>query len=300
MRHVYSIIRYVPNVASGERVNLGLIAGSEDTREWMLLTVDHGSRARARQLGGGEALPGVVSYLERLTADLEHYTDVQAGEQRLLIESPEERTERWLSDLADRQRGVVQFSHPLPVDADSAGAAIDLLWDDLIVEREGRKFPFKKKNTALGAVRQALRAHVDADRVWTSTRLEAEGFSAPVDFAVHDGAVAFLTNCWSFQIPNKERLMDDIQSWAWVVRSLRSKGGSLSGAGFGSAVPEDIGLSIVYVPPATPEDREVFEKARSAFSDPDVKANPVVPFTEASEIVGPVLTALRAASNHAP
>lgn len=46
MRHVYSIIRYVPNTANGERVNIGLLAGSEATGEWYLQAVTERSRAR--------------------------------------------------------------------------------------------------------------------------------------------------------------------------------------------------------------------------------------------------------------
>ena len=280
MRHVYSIIRYVPNVASGERVNLGLIAGSDDSREWMLSTVDNKSRTRARQLGR-EALPGVLEYLEQLTAELEHYTAAQAGGQSMLIQDfMEERTERWLNDLAARQRGVVQFSYPLPVDAGSAEDAINLLWDDLIVEREDRLVPaFKNKHVALGAVRRALRrAGVDEGKMRTATRLESADYSTYIDFAVYDEKVAFLTNCWSFEVPNKEDLMDDIQSWAWAVRSLRNGGGQLAD----QAVPRDVEMSVVYVPPADGDGDAVFQRAQSAFTE--VQVNKVVPYEDADMI----------------
>ena len=52
MRHVYSIARYVPNTASGERVNIGLLAGSEATGEWALRIA--ADRSHARCLGGSE------------------------------------------------------------------------------------------------------------------------------------------------------------------------------------------------------------------------------------------------------
>lgn len=288
MRHVYSIIRYVPNVASGERVNLGLIAGSDDSREWMLSTVDSKSRTRARQMGG-EALPGVLEYLEQLTAELERYTAAQAGGQSMLLQNfMEERTELWLNDLANRQRGAVQFSYPLPVDAGSAEAAINLLWDNLIVEREDRRAPaFKNKHAALGAVRRALRsAGVDAGKVRTATRLESAKYSTYIDFAVYDEKVAFLTNCWSFEVPNKEDLMADIQSWAWTVRSLRDGGGQLAGgngAGSDHAVPRDVEMSIVYVPPSDDDGRAVLQRARSAFDEVQVKK--VVSYEDVSMII---------------
>ena len=285
MRHVYSVVRYVPNVANGERVNLGLLAGSEDTGEWSLMTIDHGSRSRARQLGG-EALPEVFGYLEQLTADLERYTEAHAGAQQIFATLDEEITERWLSDLASRQRGVVQFSSPLPVDAASADAAISLLWDDLIVEKERRKSVFQKKNTALGAVRKVFREAGLDHNVWNRATLKAKEYSAPVDFAIYDGAVSFLTNCWSFQIPNKADLLDEIQSWAWVVRSLRDEGGHIVAKDKGpNEVARDILMSVVYVPPGTNEDNEALEVAQSAFRD--VQVDTIVTVDDVNHIVDP-------------
>ena len=125
MRHVYSIVRYVPNAANGERVNIGVLAGSGATGEWALRTV--ASRLRARRLGGSEkALAAVFGYLRRLAADLEACS--ARGERPRGAGS-----EAWLRDLADRQLGVVQFSQPLPMEADGAESAIAMLWPDLIV-----------------------------------------------------------------------------------------------------------------------------------------------------------------------
>jgi len=127
MRHVYSIIRYVPNTASGERVNIGLLAGSEATGEWYLQAVTE--RSRARYLGGSEqTLDAVFEYLQRLADSIK---DENGGP------PSEECSEEWIRDLAGRQLGVVQFSQPLPMEADGAKSAIAMLWSDLIVEQAG-------------------------------------------------------------------------------------------------------------------------------------------------------------------
>ena len=292
MRHVYSIVRFVPNPASGECVNLGLLAGSEDSEEWTLQIVTQ--RGRARRLGGAEALPGVVSYLERLTQELETYSDAYADGQLDLLATRDRLSEGWLANLASQQRGVVQFTAPLPLDVESADDAVDLLWDRMIVEPSSRTFPFKKKHVALGAVRNALRkVNITGDNLWRSTRLDASGFRAPIDFAVHNGAVAYLTQCWSFQLPDKERLLDEVQSWAWAMRSLRTSGGSIAvDESMHAEVSRDVGLAVVYVPPAEPEDEEAFEKAERAFRDSDVRASLVVQFEEASDVAREALTAL--------
>ena len=223
---------------------------------------------------------------EQLAADLERYTEAHAGAQQLFAAPDEEITERWLSDLASRQRGVVQFSSPLPVDAASADAAISMLWDDLIVEKERQKSTFQKKNTALGAVRRVFREAGLDHNVWNPTMLKAKDYSALVDFAICDEDVSFLTNCWSFQIPNKDNLLDEIQSWAWVVRSLRDRGGHIVAKDKGSReVSRDILMSVVYVPPGTSEDSEAFEVAQSAFNDVDVRM--VVAVDDVNRIVDP-------------
>ena len=302
MRHVYSIVRYVPNVASGERVNLGLLAGSEDTGEWTLHAV--GQRSRARQLGGdAKALAAVFEYLKRLTADLETRSGRTPAAGRR-----GECSEAWLRDLAGRQRGIVQFSTPLPVDADSAESAIDMLWSDLIVgpiaEAQAAPPPAPAeahtKRAATSSVSRVLKqANIAADLLWTRPRLDAGGYSAPVDFAVHNGSAAFLVNCWSFQV-RKKRLLTDIQSWAWAMRALRSNGGALSledGVDPAGEAPKDAELAVVYVPPRTGDDREAFETANGAFKDPDVRADIVVPYTSVSDIVP---YALGAAFGRAP
>ena len=124
MRHVYSIARYVPNTASGERVNVGLLAGSGATGEWALRIA--ADRSRARCLGGSEqTLEAVFAYLRRLAGGVDAGED---GEPH-----PGTFSEEWLRDLAARQLGVVQFSRPLPMEASGAEAAIAVLWPDLIV-----------------------------------------------------------------------------------------------------------------------------------------------------------------------
>ena len=295
MRHVYSIVRFVPDPANGECVNLGLLAGSEDSEEWVLQVVTQ--RERARRIGGGEALPGVIGYLEGLTSELETYSAAHADGQLGLLADRDRLSEQWLANMAARQRGIVQFSAPQPVDADSAESALELLWDQMIVEPSRRTYPFQKKHVALGAVRSALRkVNIKDENLWRATSLDSDGFRAPIDFAVHNGSVAYLTQCWSFQLPDKDRLLDEVQSWSWAIRSLRSSGGTLTrGTEVSAEVAGDVGLAVVYVPPAGPEDEEAFEKAQRAFSDRDVDASLVVEFPEASEVAREALAALGSA-----
>ena len=305
MRHVYSIVRYVPNVAGGERVNLGLLAGSDATARWALRIV--GGQSRARRLGGGaNGLSAVFDYLRRLSADIEAWSAHEAGRKPAATDL-EECSEAWLRELVGRQRGIVQFSPPLPVDAESAESAISMLWPALIAEPAAGEIVAASppapgaltKKAATDSVRRAFgEAGIAGNYLWTGARIDAGGYGAPMDFVVHDGAAAFLAHCWSFRVRGKRRLLNDIQSWAWAVRSLRTGGGTLSLGGGGAVeAPKDIGLAVVYVPPDTAdaEAGEAFATAMGAFGDPDVQAGPVVPYTEAGGIAGRALSALGAA-----
>ena len=304
MRHVYSIVRYVPNVASGERVNLGLLAGSDAARRWALRIVR--GQSRARRLGGGaNGLSAVFDYLRRLSADIESWSAHEAGRAPTATDL-EECSEAWLRELVDRQRGIVQFSPPLPVDAASAESAISVLWPALIAEPAARVLfaasppepGAHTRKTAKDSVRRVFReAGIAKEYLRTGTRIDAGRHSAPMDFAVHNGAAAFLAHCWSFRVQRKRQLLNNILSWAWAVRSLRTSGGTLSPeGGAASEAPKDIGLAVVYVPPDTAdaEAEEAFGTAMGIFEDPDVKADPVVPFTEAGDLAGPALSALGA------
>jgi len=55
---VYSLIRYVPDPARGEFVNVGAIAGSEDAGDWQVRQLQNPARARA--LGGRLTLDAVA------------------------------------------------------------------------------------------------------------------------------------------------------------------------------------------------------------------------------------------------
>ena len=284
MRHLYSVVRFVPDPAREEAINIGLIAGTDESGEWALRTV--GNYSRARRLDDGELLPGVRAHLERIEALIERFSDLQPA--LLPGDTPETVGEAWLARLASESANVLQFTRPLPVVAESAEEAIDLLWDELVVDPAARRFRFTKKHRAVSAFSRALKAHSVPDRrVIRRTTIRSVSFHASMDFAIHNGRVAQLTNCWSFQLPDKESLMEEITSWAWAVRDLRRNGGSVAN-GEGTlkiADGNETAIYVIYVPPVPGEGagERAFKSACAAFEDHDVKAHPV-PADEADSV----------------
>jgi len=123
MRYLYSVIRYVPDAARAEFVNVGIVAvvdsaevdsklpehnASKITRDW--------SRAAAISEFTAEQLHGSIGY------DL-----------CVIMEMPETIPE--LFDAHESHHGVIQFSKPYPALGESAHSVIAKLWPIFIVEK---------------------------------------------------------------------------------------------------------------------------------------------------------------------
>ena len=72
-RYVYSTVRFVPNPARGEFVNIGAIIGSDDTREWELRTVDRYNRAAFLDDDG--VFANALTIVNHLGVKLSRYTE---------------------------------------------------------------------------------------------------------------------------------------------------------------------------------------------------------------------------------
>jgi hypothetical protein len=289
MRHVYSVIRFVPDPARDEAVNIGLLAGSDESNEWSARTVGNWQRARA--IDDARALPEVSAHIQLLTSLLDEYT--RSHEQLAPAPLPPEVSEAWLRQLADSSRNVLQFTSPRPVVADSAEGALDLLWDELIVDPAARRYAFQKKHRAVAALRRAFRQRgVPADRLVESPRLFSSAYTSAVDFAAHNGQVAALANCWSFQLPDKEKLLEEVKAWAWAIRDLRRGGARIAGPSEQYEVAPGVYVAVVYVPPASADDRRAFDEARRVFEDADVSVNDAVNYDQADVVAERVALAV--------
>ena len=115
MRFVYSLVRFVPDPARGEFVNVGAIVGSEESSEWDVQQISNPVRARA--IDDHKALDGVWSFLDRVGRDIYEYEEATER----LLESPVELSEAWLERLFINHRNIVQLSPPTPMVASMPG-----------------------------------------------------------------------------------------------------------------------------------------------------------------------------------
>src|SRR5918994_1994334 len=73
VRYLYSVIRFVPDPIRGEFVNVGILAGSDESSEWELRTVENLRRARSLDEKG---LLGLVwSFVDDLGRKADRYAE---------------------------------------------------------------------------------------------------------------------------------------------------------------------------------------------------------------------------------
>jgi hypothetical protein len=266
------VVRFVPDPARGEFVNVGAIVGSEESSEWDLQQISNPVRARA--IDDHKALDGVWSFLDRVGRDIYEYEEATER----LLESPVELSEAWLERLFINHRNIVQLSPPTPMVASSAGEALDRVFEQMIVDPAQRKYRFRKKHAALAAVRAAYRRHGVRERINLRERVavRTESHSERFDFAVTNGHVLQLTQTWSFQVPDQESLAEQVKAWGWTVRDVQQHGGQATlpdGSRFD--VTSEVDVEVVFVPPAEGQDAPAMKDAYSVFKELDVRQAPV-------------------------
>lgn len=261
MRFVYSVVRFVPDPARGEFVNVGAIVGSEESSEWQLRQVEN--PARARLLDDRRSLDAVWSFLDRVGRAIDEYE--RATE--TLFDIDIELSEKWLERLYVEHRNVVQLSPP---HADDRGdrrrrARKDLRGDG---RRPGPPHP--------SFPQEARRSCRDADGLPGARRTQGRqppragharhGYHEGFDFAVTNGRALQLTQTWSFQVPDQDLLSEQVKAWGWTVQDVQAEGGKISTAGGTEfEVARDVDIEVVFVPPAAGQDSPALRDAVAVF-----------------------------------
>lgn len=277
MRYVYSLIRFVPDPARGEFVNVGAIVGCEVSSEWQVRQIQNPMRARAIDEHG--SLEAVWSFIDRVGV---HIDDFEAATQSL-FEPGVELTEEWLWQLHADHQNIVQLSAPTPMVAESADGALEQIFDLMVLDPATRKRSFTNKHTALAALRSAY-SGFDITRgkeLRERVTLETPHHATKFDFAVANGRIVQLTRAWSFQVPDQAMLAEQVKAWGWTVQEAHSAGGRVQTAAGEFDADEDIDIEVVYVPPIPPQAAPAFVDAKHVFETLGVRA---VPHDQADDV----------------
>ena len=263
MSYKFSVIRFVPDPARGEFVNLGAIVGDEEAQDWDMRVISNYRRAKAIDPRG--VLPDALSFV----ASLDEWV---SSDEQLQLQGPQAASVDRLSLLASESRNIVQFTPPAPVVAASSAEALDLLFDNIVLDPTARKFRFEKKHRAQRSTREAYQAHeVPREAIKERAQIVSGAFDETFDFAVHNGRAVQLVQCWSFQLPDQDDLADQVKAWSWVVHELRRQGGELRTETGSIEVPDQLEIAAVCILPLEGQDAPAYQEGLAAFSENDVR-----------------------------
>lgn len=278
MRYVYSIVRFVPDPARGEYINVGAIVGSDQSSEWQVRQVENPRRAKALDQRG--SLGAVWTFLDRVAGAINEHE--QAIEQLFAVEPM--LSEGWLEHLFTDHRNVVQLSEPAPISADSADEAMASILDLMIVDPE-RQRRGPTKHTALAALRQAYRDLLKPDTIRERVVARAGRFTTPFDFAIANGHLVQLSHAWSFRSVTPEDVSQQVKAWGWTVGEMKQSGGvveSRAPAGVTFEYSDAVDIEVVVIPPGTGEQFSPYREALDVFDRLDV---PVRALEQTTDVV---------------
>ena len=270
MKYVYSVLRFVPDPARGEFVNIGAIVGSDESSEWELKLISN--QRRARLLDDRGVISSLWSYLGDVSSQIDGF--VYAAEEG--IEPAQEISEKWLDELSRDFNNVLQITKPSPLLSKSLGEALSIVFDQFVIDPTTDKLPYERRTVATAAIR---RAYLDyglhqGAQFFEKPIVRGAHHRARFDFAVANGKAVQLAHTFSLQLPDAERLLEEIKAWAFTVEEIRDSGATAVKNAKNILVPRDVPVVVVYVPPAAGRD-SVLDEARSAFSRAKAEAVPV-------------------------
>ncbi len=274
MKHIYSLIRFVPDPARGEFINVGAIAGSEESSEWGIRQISNAKRARAiGQSDTPTALQAVWYFIDCIGEIIDNHQDsIEA-----LFPSDIEPSEDWLKALHSDYRNVVQLSPPTPLVAPNVDEALDRIFQHAILDPERQQRRSRWRNEVLAATRRAYRRHsVSSSELCERVVLSSELHEDRFDFAVMNGKALQLVRSWSFRDIEAQRLSSQIKSWGWTVRSTRDSGGNIEIRDSQSfAVNSDVDIEVVSIPPDPDQDESIYEEGKAVFEALGVRSVPL-------------------------
>jgi len=254
-----STVRFVPDSGRGEFINVAAIAGNGDDSEIEIRAVSNWKRAK--QLDEHGALSAVMDFVSSLQARVDSDSDPTTEKAKLSVGE--------IRRLSLEMRNAVQLSAPIPVAVATPELALDLAFEEIVLDPLSRRFSFLKKNSAQATTREAYEEL--GVKPLRNARVKAGPYEMDCDFAVANGRAVQLVRCWSFQLPDQRGLAEEIKAWAWGVRALRHLNGEMTVEGRASAlpVPREVDVEAVFVPPTGTGSSFAADVARDAFSDRD-------------------------------
>lgn len=244
MRDIYTywLVRYVPDVARGEQVNVAVVVG-RDGGDWAIRSAS--DLRRASRLGGDASV--LRPWLSRLESAFSHY-------QRPVLNifsssATEDISSSWVNRLSHRFNNILQVSDAAPVDAMSAQSAVDFLFPILVANPE-KISRSRTRSRLVGDMGEFYlqTAHLQPGKNLIRRPLATIGRQrGRFDFAVVNSRVGQLSQAFAFDVRDLDALEQELHSWNFIVSRLRDAGGAVGeGTTAPFAVSSEVPISVVY------------------------------------------------------
>lgn len=262
----YWLVRYVPNVARGEFVNIGILCG-RDAGDWAV-RFDTRSVHNRGQLGSDlHELKPWISWFERRIA--EHASPDLT---RSCV------SEGWIAHLRERQANAIQFSEATPIEIDSAQMGVELLFPHLVERDLARRHTGMTRQKLRSEVRDTLRgdfALVEGTDFFVNPKAHIGKQRGTLDFLRRHTVSDSLLNVWAFNVAKVSVLEQQVQASNYFLMRMRNEGAVVElSPGRSSAVNSDAPMSVIIDPPVVEDERQyrldVFEAALEAWELCDV------------------------------
>lgn len=279
---LYSVLRYVPDPARGEFVNVGLIVGSERTGECKVAL--DATRRWANSIGDRDTVHELWRYLGEFKAGLEQQRG-QWHDYRF--------SQAWLNEQWGAASNLLQLSQPTPYAGADLLDAVERLSDEFLHAPPTRTQATHIRKSSLVA---------EMRKVYRSTGFERgkHFFEKPVisgphhqeifDFAVANGRAVQLTHAWNFRQHNLAQLAESVKAWAFTVEEIRDSGGEGSLGSKTFTVPKKVAVGALYIAPSTKAGRATLTEARHACRRVDAK---LIPQSGVQELANRAATLLK-------
>jgi hypothetical protein len=264
--YTYWVLRYVPVPVRGEFINIGVVVGGHGS-EWAIRRIH--DLGRANRLGGSP--PEAANWLlrlENLISPIPTYFD-NSLDLRLRKRdiAPDES---WMERLRRQQENNFQISEARPVVASSADEAADRLFDLLVVSPTERAMP-RGRTRAVRALKEEVYLRLPGRSYQSDVRLVAGAQRTRLEFAFGRSKITQLTQVVAFDVRAVDHLATTIQSSSYTFSRLRRQGAVLLNPRRKNqgeqAIERDVALRVLYVPPETPEQIDVYKMATDAWQD---------------------------------
>lgn len=281
MRCAYSVLRFVPDPARGEFVNVGVLVGSDTTRECRV-TLTRRSK-RGSHLADSRVRTNFWTYLRDFRSEVDSAQSRDRG-----------FSEAWLRRVWQDSGNLLQLTEPAPIAAPNLQAASDRLVEQFLEERRLATLRSRPtRSTAQAKIRKAyVNLGLEPKLHFLEKPLVRGGTHRGVfDFVVRRSHAVQLTQTWNFRVQDLPRVIEEVKAWAWTVQDIRENGGSGTVDETEFEVPREVAVNAVVVQPKSGKEREAYEEAQHAFSEVDAEP---VPLGEANVVAERALDRLAA------